>query len=72
MGKASLRSLVDTSGKAGVWSLQAGLFKDNSANITLFKGVGFREIGFQERKGSMDGVWRDVLLMECRSQVVGG
>ena len=72
MGKTLLRSLVDTSEKAGIWSLQAGLFKENCASITLHKGVGFREIGFQERKGSMDGVWRDVLLMERRSQVVGG
>jgi len=72
VGKALLGSLINASEKAGIWSLQAGLFKENSASITLHKGVGFREIGFQERKGSMDGVWRDVLLMERRSQVVGG
>ena len=72
VGKALLGSLINASEKAGIWSLQAGLFKENSASITLHKGVGFREIGFQERKGSMDGVLRDVLLMERRSQVVGG
>ena len=72
VGKALLGSLINASEKAGIWSLQAGLFKENSASITLHKGVGFREIGFQERKGSMDGVWRDVLLMERRSQVVDG
>ena len=72
VGKALLGSLINASEQAGIWSLQAGLFKENSASITLHKGVGFREIGFQERKGSMDGVWRDVLLMERRSQVVGG
>jgi len=72
VGKALRGSLINASEKAGIWSLQAGLFKENSASITLHKGVGFREIGFQERKGSMDGVWRDVLLMERRSQVVGG
>ena len=72
VGKALLGSFINASEKAGIWSLQAGLFKENSASITLHKGVGFREIGFQERKGSMDGVWRDVLLMERRSQVVGG
>ncbi len=72
VAKALLGSLIDASKKAGIWSLQAGIFKKNSASITLHKGVGFRESGFQERKGSMDGVWRDVLLMERRSQVVGG
>ena len=72
VGKALLGSFINASGKAEIWSLQAGLFKENSASITLHKCVGFREIGFQERKGSMDGVWRDVLLMERRSQVIGG
>ena len=72
VAKALLGSLIDASGKAGIWSLQAGLFKEHPASIPLHKGVGFRKIGFQERKGSMDGAWRDVLLMERRSQVVGG
>ena len=57
VGKALLGSLINASEKAGIWSLQAGLFKENSASITLHKGVGFREMGFQERKGSMDCVW---------------
>ena len=72
VGKALLGSLIDASKKAGICSLQAGLFNENSARITLHKGVGSREIGIQERKGSMDGVWRDVLLMERRSHIVGG
>ena len=71
LGKALLAALIDESEEAGIWSLQAGIFKENTASITLHKGVGFREIGFQERKGSLEGVWRDVLLLERRSQVVG-
>ncbi len=71
LGKALLAALIDASEKAGIWSLQAGIFRENTASITLHKGVGFREIGFQERKGSMDGAWREVLLMERGSQVVG-
>ena len=50
VGKALLGSLIDASEKAGIWSLQAGIFKENAASITLHKDVGFREIGFQERK----------------------
>ncbi|MCS5658029.1 MAG: GNAT family N-acetyltransferase, partial [Dehalococcoidia bacterium] len=46
VGKALLGSLINASEKAGIWSLQAGLFKENSASITLHKDVGFREIGF--------------------------
>ena len=71
VGKALLGALIKTSEEAGVWSLQAGIFPENTASIALHKGVGFREIGVQERKGFLDGVWRDGVLMERRSQVVG-
>ena len=71
VGKALLAALIKESEEAGVWSLQAGIFPENTASIAVHKSVGFREIGVQERKGSLDGVWRDVVLMERRSQVVG-
>ena len=71
LGKSLLGALINESEKAGIWSLQAGIFKENTASIALHKDVGLREIGFQERTGSLDGVWRDVLLLERRSQVVG-
>ncbi len=71
VGKVLLGALIKTSEEAGVWSLQSGIFPENTASIALHKGVGFREIGVQERKGFLDGIWRDVVLMERRSQVVG-
>jgi phosphinothricin acetyltransferase len=71
VGKALLAALIEASEKAGVWSLQAGIFPENTVSIALHKGVGFREIGVQERKGFLDGVWRDVVLMERRSKIVG-
>ena len=71
VGKVLLGALIKASEEAGVWSLQSGIFPENTASIALHKGVGFREIGVQERKGFLDGVWRDVVLMERRSQVVG-
>jgi len=71
IGKALLGALVTASEEAGIWSLQAGIFPENAVSIAVHKSVGFREIGFQERKGSLEGVWRDVVLMERRSEVVG-
>lgn len=71
VGRALLGALVKASEEAGIWSLQAGIFPENTASIAVHKGVGFREIGLQERKGALDGVWRDVVLMERRSDVVG-
>lgn len=70
-GKALLRALVAESEQAGIWTLQAGIFPENKVSITLHERCGFRTVGVRERVGQMDGDWRDVILLERRSQVVG-
>ena len=70
-GTALLRALVEESESAGIWTLQAGVFPENTASIALHKACGFREVGRMERLGQMKGVWRDVALLERRSDVVG-
>jgi L-amino acid N-acyltransferase YncA len=54
-----------------MWTLQAGIFPENTASIRLHKSAGFRVVGTRERIGRMNGRWRDVVLMERRSGVVG-
>jgi phosphinothricin acetyltransferase len=71
VGKALLQALVKESEYQSIWMLQTGIFPENVASIALHKSCGFREVGRRERLGQMDGVWRDVLLMERRSKVVG-
>jgi L-amino acid N-acyltransferase YncA len=71
VGKALLNQLVLDSEKAGIWTLQAGIFPENSASVALHEACGFRVLGRREKLGMMDGMWRDVLLMERRSSVVG-
>jgi phosphinothricin acetyltransferase len=71
IGLALLRALAEESEKAGVWMLQAGIFPENSASIDIHGKVGFRIVGVREKLGAMDGRWRDVVLMERRSTVVG-
>lgn len=70
IGKALLSALVQASERAGVWTLQAGIFPENVASIAIHKACGFRKVGIRERLGQMDGVWRDVILMERRSAAV--
>ncbi len=64
-----LSHLVAASEVAGIWTLQAGIFPENEASIHIHQKVGFRIVGRREKIGQMDGVWRDVMLMERRSQV---
>ncbi len=72
VGGVLLRALIEASERAGLWTLKAGIFRENLASIALHERHGFRAVGFNERVGQMpDGRWRDVLLYERRSPVVG-
>jgi phosphinothricin acetyltransferase len=71
VGRALLERLVERSEQAGYWTLTAGMFPENEASLRLHKACGFREVGVRERLGESGGVWRDVLLLERRSTLVG-
>jgi L-amino acid N-acyltransferase YncA len=71
IGKRLLEELVTESEKNNYWTLQAGIFPENSASIRLHQGAGFRIIGKRERIGQMNGVWRDTVLLERRSKIAG-
>jgi phosphinothricin acetyltransferase len=72
VGRTLLLALVEASERAGLWTLRAGIFPENIASIALHESCGFRLLGTHERIGKMpDGRWRDVVLYERRSKVVG-
>ena len=71
IGKALRRELVEQSESAGIWTLQASIFPENSASIAIHSSCGFREVGYRERISSLNGLWRDTVIMERRSKVVG-
>ena len=71
IGKQLLAALVDASEQAGFWTLQATIFPENRASVSVHESCGFKTVGLREKLGQMDGVWRDVVLMERRSKVVG-
>ena len=71
VGKALLNALVAESERMGLWTLQAGILHENATSQALHTACGFRVVGVRERIGQRNGVWRDVVLMERRSTVVG-
>jgi phosphinothricin acetyltransferase len=71
IGTALLRATIEASEKNGIWTVQAGIFPENLASLALVKKCGFREVGRRKRLGQLDGAWRDVLLLERRSEIVG-
>jgi phosphinothricin acetyltransferase len=70
-GKALLDRIIEESERAGIWTLQSGTFPENLASLALQESCGFRRVGVRHRLGRLNGVWRDVVLLERRSGVVG-
>ena len=71
IGRALLEGLIKESENLGIWTLQAVVFPENVATITLHSSCGFREVGRRERIGKLNGRWRDTILLERRSQQTG-
>jgi phosphinothricin acetyltransferase len=71
VGLALLQRLIASTEAAGIWTIQSGIFPENRASLALHDRAGFRVIGTRERVGRHHGRWRDVLLVERRSPVVG-
>jgi len=71
LGKILIRKLILDSEEHDFWTLQAGIFPENKASVSLFQSSGFRIVGTRERISKMNGKWRDVLLLEKRSREVG-
>jgi phosphinothricin acetyltransferase len=70
LGKQLLAELVRQSEDEGIWTLQAGIFPENEASIAVHLACGFRLVGVRQRLGQLHGVWRDVALLERRSEVI--
>jgi L-amino acid N-acyltransferase YncA len=71
VGKTLLRALIQESEANGIWTLQAGIFPENTASVALHKSCGFREVGIRHRIGKLGDAWRDVVLLERRIESVG-
>lgn len=76
VGRRLMEKLIAESERAGIWTLQAGIFPENRLSIALHENCGFRFLGLREKVGRMsygplEGRWRDVALLERRSAVIG-
>lgn len=71
IGRQLLEELIEESERNNFWTLQAGIFPENTGSLRIHDLCGFRVIGRRERIGKMKDHWRDTLLLERRSTVVG-
>ena len=70
IGRALLEALVGSTEAVGIWTIQSGIFPENTASLALHRAAGFRVVGTRERIAQHHGRWRDVILIERRSPVV--
>ncbi|GAA2004595.1 GNAT family N-acetyltransferase [Nocardioides kribbensis] len=76
VGRRLLEALVQSTEEAGIWTIQSGIFPENAPSLAVHRSAGFRPVGTRGRVGLMtygprDGEWRDVVLVERRSERVG-
>jgi len=70
IASALLKALIDSTEAAGIWTIQSGIFPENTASLAVHQRAGFRVIGTRERIGRHHGRWRDVVLIERRSPTI--
>jgi L-amino acid N-acyltransferase YncA len=70
VGRQLLDALIASTERAGIWTVQSGVFPENTASLALHAAAGFRIVGTRERVGQHHGVWRDVVLIERRSPTI--
>jgi phosphinothricin acetyltransferase len=71
IGKILLNELIKQSEANGIWMLQSGIFSENQSSIKLHEKCGFRMVGYREKIGKKNGIWKDNILMEYRSKNIG-
>ncbi len=71
VGRALLQALILESESNGIWTLQASIFPENLPSLRLHESLGFRTVGQRERVSQLNGVWRNTMILERRSKVVG-
>ena len=63
-GRAAMSALIEAAEQGGFWKLVSRIFPENRASLALMRSLGFREVGLYERHSKLDGVWRDVVIVE--------
>jgi L-amino acid N-acyltransferase YncA len=71
IGSKLMKQLIEASEKNGIWTLFSSVFPENIATIKLHEKFGFRNIGFREKIALHFGKWRNTIIMERRSKIVG-
>ncbi len=71
IGSKLMEKVIESSEDNGIWTLQSSVFPENVATLRLHEKFGFRVLGYRERVAMLDDLWRNTLLLERRSKLIG-
>lgn len=71
IGSKLMEQVIFSAEAQGIWTLYSSIFPENKATFRLHEKFGFRRIGRREKIAKLDDRWRDTLLLERRSKVIG-
>jgi phosphinothricin acetyltransferase len=71
VGRKLTEAMIEAADAAAIWTVELWIFPENKASLALCESLGFRIVGVRERIGKREGRWRDVVVMERRSDAVG-
>ena len=63
-GAMAMEALISAAEQAGFWKVTSRVFVENEPSRKLLLSLGFREVGVHEKHARLDGVWRDVVVVE--------
>jgi phosphinothricin acetyltransferase len=63
-GRVVAFASIDAAAAAGFWKLVSRVFVENRASRALLRSLGFRQVGIYQRHARLDGIWRDVVIVE--------
>lgn len=64
VGLELLPCLIDVAQEHGYWKLLSRIFPENVGSLKLCARTGFREVGIYQKHAKLDGVWKDVIIVE--------
>lgn len=70
-GDILMQEIIEICNLKGIWTIHAGIFRENEASRKLHLKHGFREIGYRERVAQRNGKWHDNFIYERRSKTIG-
>jgi L-amino acid N-acyltransferase YncA len=70
VGRALMEDLIARAEREGIWTIQTSIFPENRVSLALHERCGFRVVGIRERVAKRDGIWRDTVFLERRSEVI--